>query len=220
MFSLVVAPLLIVAGLYIGSYPAEHEDWAAWSMQLHRLLVDSILIPPESKFPRRFSTIAVQMCAVAIFLSSSLREILSHRLLVWLGHHSFAVYLVHGTILRTVGMWIVYGASGDPWTPPGTDEDGHPTDPVWLRSRGKGHIMFAIVVFVALTYLAAYAWMRWVDNACKSATEWLASKVFDDDDKDCLAEKGLANGNGHAARPVADRLLTNGTDHQRPRLPP
>ncbi|MCV5073210.1 hypothetical protein OFB51_24735, partial [Escherichia coli] len=62
--------------------------------------------------------------AVCIFLSPSLQNLLSHRLLLWLGHHSFAVYLTHGTILRTLGMWIVYGISGQPWVDPGRNADG------------------------------------------------------------------------------------------------
>jgi peptidoglycan/LPS O-acetylase OafA/YrhL len=215
-------PLLILVGLSIGSYPQEHEDWSAWSMQLHRLFVDSIFIPPGSAIARRFSTFAVQMCAIAIFLSPSLQEILSHRFFMWLGHHSFAVYLVHGTILRTVGMWIVYGISGEPWTPAGTDEDGSPKEQEWLLSRGRGYITLAIIVFIALTYTAAWAWMHWVDSACARATAWLERKAFEDENKDGLVEKGLANGNGHAHRigPSAERQLGNGPEQQRPRSRP
>jgi hypothetical protein len=150
--------------------------------------------------PRRLSSFAIQMCAVGLFLSQPLRDALSHKALMWLGHHSFAVYLVHGTILRTVGMWIVYGISGEPFTPAGINEDGSERGEIWIPRAGKWRVRFAALVFLALTYTAAWAWMRWVDTACASATVWLEKKVFDsDEDKHALAEKGRMNGNGTGA---------------------
>jgi hypothetical protein len=196
-----------VLGLFIGSYPHEHEDWAGWSLALNHFFVNpdapegfrgSLLVPEGSDPPRRLSSLAIQMCAVGVFLSAPLRDALSHRVLMWLGHHSFAVYLVHGTILRTVGMWVVYGISGEPFTPAGIDKDGLPHDEMWIPRRGRKHVVFAAVVFLVLTYSAAWAWMRWVDTACASATVWLEKKVFEgeDEDKHALAEKGRLNGNG------------------------
>jgi hypothetical protein len=208
ILSYVVSPILILVGLFIGSYPAEHEDWAGWSMMLHRVFVNpdapegfrgSLLVPDGSDPKRRLSSFAIQMCAVGLFLSPPLRDILSHRYLMWLGHHSFAVYLVHGTILRTVGMWIVYGISGEPFTPAGTNSDGTIREEIWIPRGGRTRIMFAALVFIALTYSAAWAWMRWVDTACAKATVWLEKKVFDgaqDEDKQGQAEKGRLNSNG------------------------
>ncbi|KAH8898211.1 hypothetical protein GQ53DRAFT_711367 [Thozetella sp. PMI_491] len=208
----VVSPLLILTGLFIGSYPHEHEDWTGWSLWLHKTFVDplgdrsvgSILVPAGSDPPRRMSSAAVQFCAIAIFLSPTLKDMLSSRLLQWLGKHSFAVYLVHGTILRTVGMWIVYGISGEPWNEPRFNEDGTQKDPEWIRPKSSFHKMVAAIVFVSLTYTAAWAWMKWVDSACANATEWLAKKVFEEEDgagKEGQAEKGFGksymNGTSH-----------------------
>ncbi|KAK3934457.1 acyltransferase 3 [Diplogelasinospora grovesii] len=217
----VIAPLLILVGGYLGSYPHEHEDWSQWSRQLHQVFVDpagdqsrgSILVPKGAQGGRRFSTFFIQCTAIAIFISPVFQKALSHRWLQWLGHHSFAVYLVHGTVLRTVGMWIVYGFSGQPWVDPGRNEDGTPKEPEWLHPKSRSHKIMAIIVFTALTYTAAWAWMRWVDTACARATQWLEKKVFDDEDgggerKESLAEKGYAhvNGNGSLIRPTeADR---------------
>jgi hypothetical protein len=216
LLTFVVAPLLLLIGGFVGSYPAEHEDWSGWSRNLHHVLVDpagdqsrgSLLVPKGADVQRRTSAFFIMCTAVALFVAPVLQRLLSHRYLLWLGHHSFAVYLVHGTILRTVAIWIVYGITGEPWEPAGKNEDGSPREPVWLRPRGRPHKMVAILVFVALTYTAAWAWMRWVDSACARATQWLEKKVFDDEDavaegKVGLAEKGyappLANGNGPAA---------------------
>ena len=219
MLTFVVAPIILLIGGFVGSYPQEHEDWAPWSRTLHRIIVDpagdqsrgSILVPKGSNPQRRTSAFFIMCTAISLFIAPVLQKLLSHRLLIWLGHHSFAVYLTHGTILRTVGMWIVYGISGEPWEDAGKNEDGSPREQVYIQPKGRVHKMVAILVFTVLTYIAAWAWMKWVDSACARATQWLESKVFDDDDgegKGGLAEKGYShvNGNGALPRPAdADR---------------
>lgn len=198
----IVTPTLIFAALCIGSYPHEHADWAEWSKNMHKMFVHpsddndskigTFLVPFGTDAPRRMSSAMVQLLAISVFLNPALRQMMSHRWLLWLGRHSFAVYLVHGTILRTVGMWIAYGISGQPWNPDtGSNEDGSPREPEWIPIKSWWHVRMATVVFVALTYLAAWAWMRWVDTACARATEWLEKRVFDE---------GNEEGGGHGAR--------------------
>ncbi|KAJ4303932.1 hypothetical protein N0V88_001532 [Collariella sp. IMI 366227] len=183
-----VAPLLLIIGGFVGSYPQEHEDWAPWSRALHSALVaegeyinGSIIVPRGTDPQRRTSAFFIMCTAISLFLSPLFQKMLSHRLLIWLGHHSFAVYLVHGTILRTVGMWIVYGIRGEPWEAAGLNEDGTPREQEWLRPRSRAHKMVAILVFTSLTYTAAWAWMKWVDTACARATQWLEKKVFEEE---------------------------------------
>lgn len=200
LLSLVVAPLLLLIGLYIGSYPQEHEDWMGWSLGLHNFFVNpdapagsrgSLVVPEGTDARRRLSALCVHLCAVAIFVSASLRELLSHRYLQWLGHHSFAVYLVHGTILRTVGVWIIYGwDAGEPWNPPGMREDGTTPEPEWLKRRGRAATVVSVIVFIILTYSAAWAWMKYVDSACARATVWLEHRLFEPKDAASDAEKG------------------------------
>lgn len=209
-----MAPIIALVGLIIGSYPQEHEDWSAWSMWLHKTFVDpagdgsrgTFLVPHGTNASRRTSAFMVQLCAISIFLSPGMREALSHRYLLWLGRHSFAVYLVHGTILRTVGTWIVYGITAEPGKPAAVNGDGSKKEEDFLKAKGLLHIRLATVIFIALTYLAAWAWMRWVDASCTRATEWLERKVFQDeeeeesDGKHASAEKGFTNGNASACQ--------------------
>jgi hypothetical protein len=210
LLTFVVAPLILLIGGFIGSYPQEHEEWSAWSRFLFDHLVNpagddsrgSIIVPLGADRQRRTSAFFIMCVSVSLFLSPLFQKLLSHRLLIWLGHHSFAVYLVHGTILRTVAIWIVYGISGEPWEEAGKNEDGTPREQEWIPPRGRPHKMVAVLVFVVLTYTAAWAWMRWVDAACARATQWLEKRVFDDEEGENqggLVEKGYAqvNGNGN-----------------------
>lgn len=215
LLTFVITPILLLIGGYIGSYPQENADWTPWSQRLHQFLVDpagdesrgSLLVPKGSDVHRRASAFFIMCTAVSIFISPLLQKLLSHRVLIWLGHHSFAVYLLHGTILRTVCIWIIYGITGEPWTPAGTNEDGTKQEQEWLHPKSGFHEFIGIVVFIALTYTAAWAWMKWVDTACARATQWLENKVFDDEEgesKPSLAEKGYAHldgtGNGTSPR--------------------
>lgn len=186
ILSSIVAPLLITAGLLIGSYPQEHEEYSTWSLWLHQKfvarLVDSkgqpsgsLLVPRGTDPPRRFSSVAIQLCAVAIFLSPVLRGALSHRYLLWLGQQSFAVYLVHGTILRSIGMWVAYGL----WPEEYVVQDGQNLQQ-HTHVRSKAAVYCSIAVFIALSYISAWAWMRWVDSACATvAKKWEATLFAD-----------------------------------------
>jgi hypothetical protein len=89
-------------------------------------------------------------------------------------------------------MWIVYGITGEPWTPAGKNEDGTDMEQEWLPARGLYRKKMAVPVFVILTYIAAWAWMKWVDTACARATQWLETKVFEDEDSGAGKEGGVA----------------------------
>ncbi|KAF2816198.1 uncharacterized protein BDZ99DRAFT_406765, partial [Mytilinidion resinicola] len=173
------APILITCGLYFASYPQEHQEWEPWSEYLQSLT--PYFIPERvhlGEHGRRFTAIGTDLCIVGVFLSPAARLALEHRWLMWLGRHSFAVYLIHGTILRTLGVWIVYGISGEPWHQAVEGEKQY-----WLQKRGGAPVVWvSMVTFVTLTYAGAWLWMRYVDEACARATQWLEAKVFASED--------------------------------------
>ncbi|KAH8804496.1 acyltransferase 3 [Xylogone sp. PMI_703] len=221
IFTWVIAPIVLLTGLYLGSYPHEHYEWSPWSDSMHQYFVvnpdpitheprGSLLVPHETSPLRRMSSIAVQLSAISIFLSPSFREVLSSRWLIWLGSHSFAVYLVHGTILRTVGMWIAYGTSIEAFVPGHHEKDGTWIDHTYLQRKSGSHVIAAVVVFVMLTYIAAWAWMKYVDTACAQATQWLEKKVFSDEDEGTSRQRDAEKGYG-GTHLNGDARRTNGS---------
>lgn len=169
---------LTVSGLFIASYPGENPAWSFWSEYLFRLA--QWIFPPEVNFGKRYTAIGVDMLTLAIFFSPSTKEFLSNRLLLWLGKQSFAVYLVHGTMLRVVLCWMLYGISGEPWEggEAMTDDDRD-----WLPLRPPWVVGLSIPAWIALVYAIAAAWTAYVDTFCASMTAKLERAVFVGDEK-------------------------------------
>jgi len=198
LFAYLASPLFLLFGLYIASYPQEHPDWMPWSAYLESL-TPYVLPTHVHEFPRRFTAVGTDIAILGIFVSSAVRHALEHRWLMWLGKHSFAVYLIHGTILRTIGIWIVYGISGEPWT---AAEKGEKQ--VWLHKRGWGWVWISMAVFVGLTYAGAWVWMRYVDEGCARATQWIENKLFASDDEEGDVEKGRDRDQGQGRLLLGD----------------
>ena len=96
--------LLLIAALYLGSFPGENPEWSEWSSFLLQF--------SEKNFPtfmptRSWSGIAAMAIMVAIWLSSTMQRLLSGQVIVWLGDISFGCFLLHGILLRTLLVWIM-----------------------------------------------------------------------------------------------------------------
>ncbi|KAJ6014931.1 hypothetical protein N7540_009522 [Penicillium herquei] len=185
----IVAALLVSSGLFICSYPGEHPEWATWSNYMFKAA--HYIFPPEVNIGKRYSAIGVDLIILAIYISPSTKDFLSNRLLLWLGKQSFAVYLVHGTLLRTVLCWMLYGISGQPWDgepvdsngQPLLDENGEPLHPHWLPIRGPWVVGISIPAWIALVYLCATLWTSYVDPFCAKMAHKLEKMMFQQDEK-------------------------------------
>lgn len=173
---------LAVAGLLIASYPGEHPEWATWS----NVMFESAryIFPPEVNVGKRYTALGIDMIILAIYLSPTTKEFLSNRLLLWLGKQSFAVYLIHGTMLRVVLCWMLYGISGQPWNGREAGTDDERDD--WLPLRSPVVVGISIPVWIGLVYICAAAWTAYVDPFCARMTAKLEKAVFVQDEKESL----------------------------------
>ncbi|KAJ5735768.1 uncharacterized protein N7483_000893 [Penicillium malachiteum] len=173
---------LAVAGLLIASYPGEHPEWATWSNAMFEAA--NYIFPPNVNIGKRYTALGIDMIIFAIYLSPSTKNFLANRLLLWLGKQSFAVYLIHGTMLRVVLCWMLYGISGQPWNgdEAGTDDDRDD----WLPLRPPWVVGVSIPVWIGLVYTFAAAWTAYVDPFCARMAAKLEKAVFVEDEKASL----------------------------------
>lgn len=171
-------PLTIIA-LFLASYPGEHPEWAGWSNAM--LEASQYIFPPDVNVGKRYTALAIDMIILAIFFSPSTKDFLSSRLLLWLGKQSFAVYLIHGTMLRVVLCWMLYGISGQPWEGPEALTDDVRDD--WLPIRPPWVVAISIPVWIGMVYFLAALWTAYVDTFCASLTQKLERAAFVEDEK-------------------------------------
>lgn len=181
---ILIPTILLPAGLYLCSYPGENAEWTPWSKQLHTL--STYIFPSTAEnIPRFFTAIGLDLCLIAIHLSPSLKRVLSSKPFLWLGRHSFAVYLIHGTLLRTLLTMAFYGwkVTGDlPVEEWAKNESGDPIPP-YMHLLPLWHRAFWLPPWVALVYYCAYLWTTYVDAWCARMTKKLEAYVFDDSEK-------------------------------------
>jgi peptidoglycan/LPS O-acetylase OafA/YrhL len=145
----VVSTILIVLGVYIASLPDTHHDWQAWSLGLRHFLRH--FLPENPDYGRYSSGIGLDMIGLAFHLSPLARTILSNRFFLFLGRMSFAVYLLHNQLLRSVLLWMVYGMS--------VPAEGEPK----LKFDNPIRLFMCIPVYLVLTYGGAFLWTTYVD---------------------------------------------------------
>jgi peptidoglycan/LPS O-acetylase OafA/YrhL len=129
----------------------------------------------QNNTPRFYSALGLWCITIALQFSDPLKNILSNKYLLFAGKVSFAVYLLHGTLLRTLLVWVLFGFS----VPPDIiGKDGKVTKPPLLKLPNRFLFWFWIVVWLIVQYYLANLWMNTVDPWCARLTEKLEKYVF------------------------------------------
>ena len=176
---------LILLGWYLISYPDDHADWSSWSLTLYN--ISPYIFPSGvTNLSKRYTALGVDIVAFGIQACHPAKHVLSNRFFLWLGKNSFAVYLIHGTLLRTVLAWMLYGITGQPFDTTMTtfvnEETGEswevPIGP-WLPRRAHGVLFWIIIgIWLAIVYFCAQMWTDYVDAWCGRITKKLEEHVF------------------------------------------
>ncbi|CAJ2509207.1 Uu.00g142330.m01.CDS01 [Anthostomella pinea] len=179
--SRLLAIIFLTLGLYVASYPEGHAEWATWSHQMFKVLVR--ITPSNPDFPRYASGIGLQLITLGLHFSPGLRDFLSSKYLLWLGKQSFAVYLLHGPLLRSVLCWMVYGIH----LPPDISNENGDTIQGKLVFPNGWRLMLSLPFWIPLNYGVAMLWTGYVDPWCANLTEKIVSYVnLDRDEKGIL----------------------------------
>lgn len=176
-----VPPVFMFIGLWLASFPEANVTWTAWSTDLHALGL--YLCRFGQDLPRFFTGLGMDFICLAIFFSPQLKEWLSSKYLLWLGKHSFAVYLLHGTLIRSVMAWVMFGIRT-----PGFHEEEREgkitmvSDPR-LKGLDKVHLTWVIPPFFVLLYTAAHYWTGFVDPYCAKISFKFEKWAFEEREK-------------------------------------
>ncbi|XDG05073.1 hypothetical protein ABKA04_004688 [Annulohypoxylon sp. FPYF3050] len=170
--SQVLAVVFLFLGLYVASFPEGHPEWATWSNYQFKVLRQ--ILPKDPDFPRFASGIGLELITLGLHFSPALRDILSSKVLLWFGKQSFAVYLLHGPLLRSVLCWMVYGIRVPP---PITNDKGETIHGTLMFPSGW-RLMISLPFWIPLNYGAAMLWTGYVDPWCATLTEKIVGKVM------------------------------------------
>jgi hypothetical protein len=170
-----LSPILILIGLLLASYPEHNADWMPWSKAM--LHMSTWIFPQDPETPRFYSGLGLEFIALGIHFSPPVKNVLSNKYLLWFGKNSFAVYLLHGAILRTVLVWMLFGIK----TPANiVKENGEHAPGPNLKICGRLRWYFWLPIWFVILYTVANLWTKHVDPFCARLTQKLEAYVFEE----------------------------------------
>jgi len=105
---LITVPLALLALVFM-SMPMDNY----WSTKWSGTIMDFFhpVFPEYTEPPRQVISLGAQLLCLSIVLSPILRQIFTSAPLLWVGKVSFAIYLLHGPLMRSVLSWCLYFGS-------------------------------------------------------------------------------------------------------------
>lgn len=148
----------------------------------------SYIFPRDNDTPRFYTAIGLVFISLGIHFSPLAKNALSSKYLLWFGKNSFAVYLIHGSLLRSLMVWMYFGIHKpeDVIVDGGGVEPGPP-----LKICGNARFWFWMPIWLGIVYTLASLWTKYVDLWCARVTERLVRHVFEDPQVDLSSEKRL-----------------------------
>ncbi|OBT50682.1 hypothetical protein VE04_09710 [Pseudogymnoascus sp. 24MN13] len=154
----------------------------------------------EQDTARFYTGLGMDFICVAIFLSPTLKDLLSSKYLLWLGKNSFAVYLIHGTLIRTILTWCMYGMSIPAKVEKEVDGKMTLVNGPGLKHGGYVYMTVFIPLFFVLLYFLANLWTMHVDPRCARWTAAFERATLNESEK--ITSSGPA-GHGLLSQPPA-----------------
>ena len=170
----------IVLGIFTISYPEENPEWADWSKGM--LQLGHYIFPAGSEFNRFYPGMGAQLICFGIMFNATAKRLLSTAWPCYLGKVSFAIYLLHAPLLRTVLTWMLFGLSHRPPSP-GADKEGEPLPQPWVPLFSRWATFVLIPLFYVILYRTAALWVHYVDPFCGRVTNWIEERIFRDESK-------------------------------------
>ncbi len=168
------APPMVLAASILMSFPSQFHNHAKWSEVLLRW--HYMVAPANAEIQRFWPSIGAQLLIFTCVLSPHLRRMLSHPYLLWLGKISFPLYLLHGSVMRTILAWLLFSRSEL------AEIEDRPGDQVYVLMRYPipGYTMFFITmpVFFVVLFSLTHLWAMKVEPYFGSITKAAEDLMF------------------------------------------
>ena len=175
----VLTSLLTSMSIFLGlisiSYPEDHPEWAVWSKAM--LNLGHYIFPRGSEYARFYPALGAQLICYGVMFNKTARAIFSSSWPCFFGRVSFAVYLIHAPLIRTILTWGLWGMSTRPPSP-GKNKDGHQIAQPWTPMGSKWVAFALIPLYYIILYRLALLWVAHVDPLCGRITNWVEEKIF------------------------------------------
>ncbi|MDR9855732.1 acyltransferase [Paenibacillus sp. VCA1] len=146
-----ITPLLLGVGLYLGSYPYVSIENTIYSVLVWKT--------PSFSFFVFYHTLGAFFILLALLNSSSLQSLFSRKLFSYLGKVSFSFYLLHFTIICSLGSYIFYQL--------------HPH-----FSYGMS-VVLTLILTTPFIFALAHLFYRFVDAKTLSVLGHWSKRIFD-----------------------------------------
>ncbi|QDS72147.1 hypothetical protein FKW77_004299 [Venturia effusa] len=166
--------VLVTLGLYLSSFPSHKPTWAGWSNTLE--YIGRAIFPKGSEIWSAWASAGSILLLTGIVLSEPLQKFLSHPAFLYLGAHSFPIYLIHGPLLRSTLNWMLYMFIPPEWS---HEKQGDNMSILKARYPIPPAIRFVIAfpIFFALLLWLAQLWTAKIEPQCGRLTKWLEDTV-------------------------------------------
>ncbi|RMD40017.1 hypothetical protein DV735_g5096, partial [Chaetothyriales sp. CBS 134920] len=146
------APLCLFS-LFLMSYTGVAWEQASWTRVLFRFASRYLPMDKAGSYERAYGTIGAIILILTMVNSPTMRWLLSRKPLRFLGRISFAIYLLHGIVLRSVFAWVLFsGVNKAEAEPDGVyPEHGYPVP-------GFVHCGVATIIAGVVILTASHIW--------------------------------------------------------------
>ena len=153
------APPVVLTALVFMSFPSQFHNHAPWSEML--LQWHYKVAPINAEVQRFWPSLGAQLLVLTAVLSPHLRRLLSQRYFLWLGKISFPLYLLHGSIMRTVLAWALFARSE---LVEMQERNGEQTY-ILMKYPIPGYTMFfiALPIFFVILFTLTHIWTQKVE---------------------------------------------------------
>ncbi|KAF2439482.1 hypothetical protein P171DRAFT_370050 [Karstenula rhodostoma CBS 690.94] len=176
LVSTVLSPILALIGLMFMSYPSSNPDSTAWSATMKYVFAS--IFPKSAQFsmPRLIGSTGALILCFAILISPHMRRALAVKPLRWLGKLSFPIYLLHGTVMRTVLAYVVF--AGQPLQAFPLEKPTEDRESIYrYAAPGTARIAMGIILMGVVTLYASHVWANNFEPAFGKITAWAEGKM-------------------------------------------